>query len=334
MLFKIDKDVSSQVYWYIAKAECNKKDSIRLIGGELWLKRTGYRFDKLEFFEPTESNLRRLHIDIGDDIHTRLDKTLDDVHNLEKQVESLKVEMENMESAHHDAEVQLDECMKIVSSRDTDANDHADTKSQENEACCMRSSEPPSLTDIIRSLRDELECMVEEYKKMHSRVCDCIEEMQSKELEMNNLQNMYESNIIRLNKAGAEIEDLEQTLHHMQTEMHRKDSVDVKNIVSSMLEYVNAMDNIILDCETDVPFKDIAEARRQKLMMDLKNNGLIISAHRRGDEVTEGRVDIQALMTDDPEKDGTVARVDRYGFLFDEDIYAGEAESLSMYKLS
>ena len=183
MIFKIDGDASSQVYWYIAKAECSKKDSIYISSGGLWLKRTGKKFDRLEFFEPTESNLRRLHIDIGDDIHTRLDKTLDDVHNLEKQVESLKAKMESMESAYHDAEVQLDECMKITSSRDTDANDHADSQSQYDESCCMCSSEPPSLTEIIRSLRDELECMVEEYKKMHSHVCNCIEEIQSKELE-------------------------------------------------------------------------------------------------------------------------------------------------------
>lgn len=150
--------------------------------------------------------------------------------------------------------------------------------------------------------------------------------------ELISMRNTHEDDECRLGHMTRDIDDLESTVDHMQSELRRMSSVNVKGIVASMLEYVAAMDNIIGGCGEHASFTDVAQARRQKLMMDLENHGLTVHAPVRGKPMGDGRMDIREQHTEEPSKDGTVARVNRYGFSFRNDVYPGEAPSITVYR--
>lgn len=135
-----------------------------------------------------------------------------------------------------------------------------------------------------------------------------------------------------LRHMDQEVRDLKDTVNHARAELQRMNAVDVRGLVSSMMVYAAVVNNTV-DDGTDLDIiRSMVDARTEKLMMDLGSQGIMVSRHRNGDVLGNGRVDITDMVTDDPEQDMRVVRSNRYGASFKNCIYPEIPESVVVYR--
>lgn len=128
------------------------------------------------------------------------------------------------------------------------------------------------------------------------------------------------------------IQDLKETNNHSQMELAKMKTLDVRGIVTSVLEYAASVNNSVLDGSDAGAIKETIEARTEKLIMDLSRHGIKVRRHNRGDGLGDERLEIVERKTDQPELDMTVARSLNYGASFRDDLLAMIPEVVSVYR--
>lgn len=135
----------------------------------------------------------------------------------------------------------------------------------------------------------------------------------------------------RLNRAEAEIGDLNSTIDHLKADEKRKSSVDVHGAMESILEYM-------CDVETAPKRKDTLDKLERYLrnltentVMKLEGRGITVTTQDPGSSVS-GPVEVtDRVATADPDLDGKVESNERFGCEFRDDAYPRIANSVRVF---
>lgn len=140
----------------------------------------------------------------------------------------------------------------------------------------------------------------------------------------------------RCSSLERERNDLDATLGNVRREIERLGRVKMDGIAAAILEFATAMENLVAENDDAEGIRTNAEARLEQLDLQLRNSGMALVRHRRGDDLGNGleHVEIRERPTDDPALDGKVARVDRYGCHFVNGVCQDRPESLTVYRLA
>lgn len=209
----------------------------------------------------------------------------------------------------------------------------------------------------LNELKQKLQRVIQENDDLQIKCSVLEKEVCAKEQKLQNSTEDYRSQIERLvsdlesSKSESEsfkeqmkilegrnkdleqfIQDLKETNNHSQMELAKMKTLDVRGIVTSVLEYAASVNNSVLDGSDAGAIKETIEARTEKLIMDLSRHGIKVRRHNRGDGLGDERLEIVERKTDQPELDMTVARSLNYGASFRDDLLAMIPEVVSVYR--
>lgn len=194
--------------------------------------------------------------------------------------------------------------------------------------------------DVLARECDSLRIVIEGKEQ---RICDIEEgyraelermkgEIESSRSELGTYKEQVDLLKIRVSDSEQFIQDLKETNNHSQMELAKMKTLDVRGIVTSVLEYAASVNNSVLDGSDAGAIKETTEARTEKLIMNLSRHGIKVRRHNRGDSLGDERIDVVEKGTDSPELDMTVARSLNYGASFRDDILAMIPEVVSVYR--
>ena len=135
-----------------------------------------------------------------------------------------------------------------------------------------------------------------------------------------------------LARQNGYLSDLESTNKHLRNEQAGLKRIDTRAIVETFLQYFTDVCNLALDKSDLEGLWNALDIKSEQLEMNLRGLGLNLQYHARGDPLTDERVNIQSVGTDDPELSGTVKRTDCFGCKFGSEFIADLPESVTVYE--
>lgn len=181
--------------------------------------------------------------------------------------------------------------------------------------------------DKDQSLRDTEEGFKAEVERLKGK-------LESSETCVESYKKQVESLECRVSDLEQYNRDLEDTEKHSRSELKKLESLGVPNVISSVMSYLASVNNKLIDGQDLESVRMFIDVRTEGLMMDLDNEGIKVTRHNRGDDLSDDRVDIIEKKTDDPNLDMRVVRSNSYGASFRNDIYPMIPESVTVYRCS
>ena len=191
---------------------------------------------------------------------------------------------------------------------------------------CQKCSE---LENVVSEREHRLQDIEEGYKAEVERMKG---ELESSRSDVDAYRRQVESLECRTSDLDQLVRDLKDTNNHSRMELQRNASLDVRDVVSSVMKYAAAVNNKLIDDQDLDSIRMFVDARTEGLFMDLGKEGIRVTRHNRGDELGDGRIEIVEKHTDSPEQDMKVARSNSYGASFRDDLYPMIPESVIVYR--
>ncbi len=136
----------------------------------------------------------------------------------------------------------------------------------------------------------------------------------------------------RISKLTSELDDVDSTLKQRTRELKEMMSVDVRTAFDDVMEFAAGVNSTVAENDDLSSIRETVDIRTERLIMNLKNHGIEVSAHKRGDIPENVPMDIIPVSTDDQSLDMTVVRSHKYGCRFHNDVYAYIPEEASIYR--
>jgi len=219
-----------------------------------------------------------------------------------------------------------------------------------------RKEQTKTVTELLSRI-DELEALLDKSRASNGKLSKKLDEVAARNDELTEenkalktkvegLRGLYDKNLREFTSLKADfkeqreriaslsqnLEDVERTNRHLRNERNDMMKVDVRGIVTGFLQYATDVSNATLD-KKDADLRGYLEMKTEYLEMSLKGIGLEIIHHGRGSDLSNARVDIQPVETDNPELDGKVKMSDRFGCRFNTDFFAEIPECITVYSL-
>lgn len=187
------------------------------------------------------------------------------------------------------------------------------------------------LEETISESEQKLQVIESDYKATIERL--------DAELKMSKFDtDAYKKHAESLERKVSNLEqltmDLEEMMKHLKTELQRVETLDIRKITAPMMEYVAVINNKLVDNQDLDSIRSFIDARTEGLIMDLGKEGIVVTRHKRGDDLGDWRVDVIEKPTSDPELDMKVARSNSYGASFRNDVQPMIPESVTVFRFS
>ncbi len=163
---------------------------------------------------------------------------------------------------------------------------------------------------------------ITELKRSNDESASALTKLQMEQLDLKDI----------LARKNGYLEDLESTNKHLRNEQAGLKKTDTRAIVGAFLQYFTDVCNLVHDKSDFESLRMSLDIKSEQLEMNLRGLGLILQYHARGDELTDERVNIQTVTTEDRELDGTVKKTDCFGCRFGSDFITDLPESVTVYE--
>ena len=234
---------------------------------------------------------------------------------IRNQNDNLKYELEKADSKIKEQERRIMELEQSLQNFTMEKDSYCQKCSELENAVSEREHR---LQDIENGYKAEIERMKGELDASRSDVDTYRKQVESLECRTSDLDQL--------------VRDLKDTNKHSKMELQRNTSLDVRDVVWSVMKYAAAVNNKLIDDQDLDSIRMFVDARTEGLFMDLGKEGIRVTRHNRGDELGGGRMEIVEKPTNSPEQDMKVARSNSYGAVFRDELFPMIPESVSVFR--
>ena len=286
---------------------CSSDRSVpTLINGELFCKYCGYPFKFTVVNKRIYGSLDVLEGSVASDEGYKV---------IRDQNDNLKIELEKADS-------QIKEQEKTIMKLEQSLHDVALERDSYLQKCSELEN---AISERESRLKDTEEGYRAEIEKMKG-------ELESSRSDVDAYRRQVESLECRTSDLDQLVKDLKDTNNHSRMELQRNTSLDVRDVISSVMKYAAAVNNKLIDDQNLDSIRMFVDARTEGLFMDLGKEGIKVTRHKRGEELGDGRMEIVEKPTNSPEQDMKVAKSNSYGVVFRDELFPMIPESVSVFR--
>ena len=136
----------------------------------------------------------------------------------------------------------------------------------------------------------------------------------------------------RYRKAEEAVRDFQSEAALLQAEKTKRESVKMRELTDIFLEYMSGIYNASLDITDIQTLSQMIQARTDKVIMVAGSCGVDIVRHDRGSALGDGRMDIDTIVTHEPELDNHVSKSRKFGCSFRNSAEAEIPERITVHK--
>ena len=179
--------------------------------------------------------------------------------------------------------------------------------------------------DQVTDRLTEVQKQVEQNESLKEQLVD-----KDKEIDMWSSANA--SLRERYRKAEETAKDFQSEVALLQAEKTKRESVKIRELTDIFLEYMSGIYNASLDITDIQTLSQMIRARTDKVIMVAGGCGVDIVRHDRGSVLGDGRMDIDTMVTHEPELDNHVSKSRKFGCSFRNSAESEIPERITVHK--